>query len=128
MQKQGENVLTKGKKMIDKRGLKRTCPKCGTIFYDMGKTSFVCPKCDKKFDSQSYQTETVKTLSKKIKHDAIHLEEDDIDTETLLKMTNTLPDETDKESDDLMEIEEPDTEDMGELGDFMDDYNNDKDN
>ena len=30
--------------MIDKRGLKRTCPKCGAIFYDMGKEK-CCDNC-----------------------------------------------------------------------------------
>lgn len=112
--------------MIDKRGLKRTCPKCGAIFYDMGKKDFACPKCGKKFSTESYQQEKTKTLNKKIKHDSAHLEEE-IDTETLLKMTNTM-DDIEKDPNELLDIEESETDDMGALGEYMDDnYNDEKD-
>lgn len=113
--------------MIDKRGLKRTCPKCGAIFYDMGKKDFSCPKCGKKFNASSYQQEKEKTLSKKIKHESSHLE-DEIDTETLLKMTNTMPDDMEKDQDELLAMEENDSDDVGELDTYMDDdYNSEKD-
>lgn len=111
--------------MIDKRGLKRSCPKCGAIFYDMGKKDFACPKCGKKFNTESYQQEKNKVLTQKIKHEAAHLE-DEIDTETLIKMANTQIEETDKEADDLMPFEESDSEDMREFGDLMDDYGQEK--
>ena len=52
---------------------------------------------------------------------------DEIDTETLIQMANAQPDESDKENDDLMGFEESETEDMRELGDFVDDYNEEKD-
>ncbi len=112
--------------MIDKRGLKRTCPKCGAIFYDMGKKDFTCPKCAKKFNTASYQQETTKTLNKKIKQNSAHLE-DEIDTETLIQMANAETDEADKENDDLIGFEDTESDDVRELGEFVDDYNDEKD-
>lgn len=115
--------------MQDKRGIKRCCPKCGTFFYDMGKKEFTCPKCLKKYDTSSYQTEKNKNLNKILKKESSHLNTDDIDTEVLLQMTNTLTDDSDdKSKDDMMDMEESGTEDFGEINDYLDDYSgNEKD-
>jgi uncharacterized protein (TIGR02300 family) len=34
-------------------GTKRSCPDCGTKFYDFNKDEVVCPKCETKFDPHS---------------------------------------------------------------------------
>ena len=115
--------------MQDKRGIKRRCPKCGAFFYDMAKKKFKCPKCGKEYDESAYQSEKEKNLDKILKKEASHLNTDDVDTEVLLQMTNTLTDESDnKIKDDMMDMEEPDTDDLGELNDYLDDYSgNEKD-
>ncbi|MGQ0664250.1 MAG: TIGR02300 family protein [Pseudomonadota bacterium] len=33
-------------------GLKRTCQGCGARFYDLGRSSIVCPKCGVEFDPE----------------------------------------------------------------------------
>jgi len=36
-------------------GMKRTCPKCGSRFYDLGKNPATCPKCGTEFDATIVQ-------------------------------------------------------------------------
>ena len=109
--------------MQDKRGIKRRCPKCGTFFYDMGKKKFSCPKCQETYDKEAYQAEKEKNLDKILKKESSHLNAEEMDTETLLEMTKGISDETDdKTKDDIMDIEETDTDDLGEINDYLDDY------
>jgi hypothetical protein len=115
----------KGENMQDKRGLKRRCPKCGAFFYDMGKKKFTCPKCQEAYNENSYQTAKEKSLDKILKKESTHLNADEIDTETLLQMTNAISQEPDDDAkDDMMDMEEVDSNDIGELNDYLDDYPN----
>ncbi len=109
--------------MQDKRGIKRRCPKCGAFFYDMGKKKFSCPKCGEEYDESTYQSEKEKSLDKLLKKESTHLNADEIDTETLLEMTKSISEDTDnKNKDDMMDMEETDTSDLGEINDYLDDY------
>jgi len=109
--------------MQDKRGIKRRCPKCGAFFYDMGKKKFTCPKCSEEYEESSYQSAKEKSLTKILKKESSHLNTEEMDTEVLLQMTNALADDTDdKTKDDMMDIEETETDDFGEINDYLDDY------
>ena len=109
--------------MQDKRGIKRHCPKCGAFFYDMRKKKFTCPKCGKEYDELAYQSEKEKKLNKILKKESRHLNTDEMDTETLLEITKGISDDSDdKSKDEMMDIEEPDTDDLGEINDYLDDY------
>lgn len=112
--------------MQDKRGIKRHCPKCGAFFYDMGKKKFVCPKCQANYDEDSYQTAKEKNLAKILKKESNHLNAEEIDTETLLEMTKGISEDSDdKMKDDVMDLEETDTDELGEINDYLDDYSSD---
>ena len=115
--------------MNDKWGQKRKCPKCEAFFYDMGKKEFVCPKCKAKYTLDSYSKAKEKHLSKMVKKEMPKLDDEDLDTETLLKMADSLPaDEEGMDSADNLSIEdEGDMDSASELGDFLDDYSDEKD-
>ena len=109
--------------MQDKRGIKRHCPKCGAFFYDMGKKKFKCPKCGKEYDELVYQSEKEKNLDKILKKESTHLNDEEIDTETLLEITKGFSEDAeDKNKDDMMDLDETDTDDLGEINDYLDDY------
>ena len=72
-------------------GLKRKCLKCGTFFYDMRKKEFSCPKCGAKYTLDSYEEMKAKQLAKLAKKSAPKLDDEELDEETLLKMTADVP-------------------------------------
>ncbi|MBR6231817.1 MAG: FYDLN acid domain-containing protein [Alphaproteobacteria bacterium] len=115
--------------MNDKWGQKRKCPKCDSFFYDMGKKEFVCPKCKAKYTEDSYTKAKEKHLNKMVKREMPKINDEDLDTETLLKMTDSLPDEETglDNSDNLNIEEEEDMDSPHELDEFLDDYSDEKD-
>ena len=116
--------------MNDKWGQKRKCPKCDAFFYDMGKKEFVCPKCKTKYTEDSYTKAKEKHLSKVAKRDMPKIDDEDLDTETLLKITDSLPSEEEGEDrEDTLDLdeEEADLDSAPELNEFLDDYSNEKD-
>ena len=116
--------------MNDKWGQKRKCPKCESFFYDMGKKEFVCPKCKAKYTEDSYAKAKEKHLNKVVKREMPKIDDEDLDTETLLKITDSLPaDEESEGKDDTLDIDEEDAEldSAPELDEFLDDYSDEKD-
>ena len=115
--------------MNAKWGQKRKCPKCEAFFYDMGKKEFVCPKCKAKYTEDSYTKAKEKHLSKMVKKEMPKLDDEDLDTETLLKMADSLPaDEEGMDNTDNLSIEDEGEMDVApELGEFLDDYSDEKD-
>ena len=115
--------------MKEKWGQKRKCPKCDSFFYDMGKKEFLCPKCKTKYSEDSYAKAKEKHLSKMVKKEMPKITDEDLDTEALLKITDSLPeDEESTRSDDVDLVdEEADLDTTQEINDFLDDYANEKD-
>ena len=72
-------------------GLKRKCLKCATFFYDMRKKEFSCPKCGAKYTLDSYEEMKAKQLAKLAKKSAAKIDDEELDEETLLKMTADVP-------------------------------------
>ena len=72
-------------------GLKRKCLKCGTFFYDMRKKTFTCPKCGEKYSLETYEEAKNKQLMKLAKKAAPKLDDEDLDEEALLQMTEDVP-------------------------------------
>lgn len=72
-------------------GTKRKCLKCGTFFYDMNKKSFSCPKCKEKYTNASYEESKSKQLLKLAKKSAPKIDDENLDEEALLKMTEDVP-------------------------------------
>ena len=115
--------------MNDKWGQKRKCPKCEAFFYDMGKKEFVCPKCKAKYTEDSYTKAKEKHLTKMVKKEMPKLDDEDLDTETLLKMADSIPaDEEGVDNSDNLSIEDDGEMDVTpELDEFLDDYSDEKD-
>ena len=116
--------------MNEKWGQKRKCPKCEAFFYDMGKKEFVCPKCKAKYTEESYTKAKEKHLTKMVKREMPKIEDDDLDTETLLKITDSLPkDEEDIGNSDALDIgeEENELDSASEISEFLDSYSDEKD-
>ena len=115
--------------MNEKWGQKRKCPKCEAFFYDMGKKEFSCPKCKAKYNEDSYTKAKEKHLTKMVKREMPKIDDEDLDTETLLKMTDSIPgeDEVTDNSDNLDIEDEGDMNTPSDLGAFLDDYSDEKD-
>ena len=115
--------------MNDKWGQKRKCPKCEAFFYDMGKKEFSCPKCKAKYTEESFAKAKEKHLTKMLKKEMPKMNDEDLDTETLLKMADSLPaDEEGLAGVDNLEIDdENEVTSTSELGEFLDDYSDEKD-
>lgn len=116
--------------MNSKWGQKRKCPKCESFFYDMGKKEFVCPKCQTKYTEESFFKAKEKHLSKIVKREMPKIDDEDLDTETLLKITDSLPtDEEAGDAGDTLDLgdEENEMDTAPELGEFLDDYSDEKD-
>ena len=115
--------------MNNKWGQKRKCPKCESFFYDMGKKEFVCPKCATKYTEESFAKAKEKHLSKIVKREMPKIDDEDLDTETLLKMTDSLPtDDEEIDNSDSLDIEEEnDMDSTPELDEILDDYSDEKD-
>ena len=112
-------------------GLKRKCLKCGTFFYDMRKKEFSCPKCKEKYSLLSYEDAKTKQLQKLAKQAAPKLDDENLDEEALLQMTEDIPlSEEDLETSDDDILEDSDegintTSDLTGMVDGYDDDNND---
>lgn len=112
--------------MNEKWGQKRKCPKCESFFYDMGKKEFVCPKCKAKYTEESFMKAKEKHLSKIVKREMPKLDDEDLDTETLLKMTDSLAEEDIEQGDNLDIEEDGEVSSASDLGEFLDDYSDEK--
>ncbi len=110
-------------------GLKRKCLKCGSFFYDMRKNSFSCPKCGKKYSLDSYEEDKMKQLQKLARKAAPKIDDENLDEEALLQMTEDVPfSEEEISSDDIDLLEDGDEMENSstDLGGIVDDYNDDK--
>ena len=47
-------------------GRKRTCQSCGTKYYDLNKSSIICPSCGVQFDPDLLKNKKSKTVSPKV--------------------------------------------------------------
>ena len=112
-------------------GLKRKCLKCGTFFYDMRKEKFSCPKCKEKYSLETYEEAKTKQLQKLAKQAAPKLDDENLDEEALLQMTEDIPlNEEDLNSGDDDILEDSDEaenagSDLSGMVDGYDDENND---
>lgn len=113
-------------------GAKRKCLKCGTFFYDMNKEAFNCPKCKEKYTIQSYEESKTKQLLKLAKKAAPKIDDENLDEEALLKMTEDVPlTEEDLGPDDLEILDDDvDLADQNDtdLSGMVDHYPHDDDN
>ena len=95
-------------------GTKRKCLKCGTFFYDMNKESFSCPKCKDTYTIESYEESKTKQLMKLAKKSAPRIDDENLDEETLLQMTEDVPLSDDELGPDELEILEDDPDELAE--------------
>ena len=96
-------------------GMKRKCLKCGTFFYDMRKESFSCPKCGHKYSLDTYEEAKNKQLLKLAQKAAPKIDDENLDEEALLQMTEDVPlADEEIQSDDMDLLEE--TDDMADDG------------
>ncbi len=113
-------------------GAKRKCLKCGTFFYDMNKKSFTCPKCKEKYTPDSYEESKTKQLMKLAKKAAPKIDDENLDEEALLKMTEDVPLTEEDLGPDDMEILDDDADlsdtDNSDLTGMVDHYGNDEEN
>lgn len=111
-------------------GLKRKCLKCGSFFYDMNKKSFTCPKCGEDYTLDSYAENKTKQLLKLAKKAAPKIEDETLDEEALLQMTEDIPLSDDDIGPDELEIldEESDLDDTenSELTGFVDQFDDEE--
>ena len=112
-------------------GTKRKCLTCGAVFYDMRKKEFSCPKCKEKYSLATYEDAKTKQLQKLAKQAAPKLDDENLDEEALLQMTEDIPlneEDLDTNEDDLLEdsdeADNPAT-DLSGMVDGYDDENND---
>ena len=109
-------------------GLKRKCLKCGAFFYDMHKKSFTCPKCGETYSFTTYEDAKSRQLMKLAKKAAPKIDDEDLDEEALLQMTEDVPlsDEDINSNDiDLLEDEGDSEAADAELGDIVETYDDD---
>lgn len=113
-------------------GLKRKCLKCNTFFYDMNKQEFDCPKCKEKYTIDSYAENKTKQLMKLAKKAAPKIDDEHLDEETLLQMTEDIPLSDEELGPDELEIldEEPEMDDSDhtELTGIVDHFDEDENN
>lgn len=112
-------------------GQKRKCLKCESFFYDMHKKEFTCPKCSEHYTTQSYEEAKHKLLLKLAKKVAPKIDDEDLDEEALLQMTEDVPLTEDDIGPDGLDILE-DSDDINsansDLSDIMDTYDDDDKN
>jgi uncharacterized protein (TIGR02300 family) len=93
-----------------KLGTKRTCPKCALKFYDFGRASIHCPKCQTEVDPDA----VVKTLKaaaegKKSRPKAVLAEEEDTVAGSSIESFESV-DDLDSDDDDALEDIATDTD------------------
>lgn len=109
-------------------GQKRKCLKCESFFYDMHKSEFSCPKCGQAYTQESYEEAKTKSLLKLAKKAAPKIDDEDLNEEVLLQMTEDVPiNEEDLDSDDLDILEETEESTGPDISDIMDTYDDDED-
>jgi uncharacterized protein (TIGR02300 family) len=113
-------------------GLKRTCPECGSKFYDLNKNPATCPKCGAGFDlsisqrqSRARQSEPPKPEPKQIKakkplgdEEFSDLEDQDVDLDDIDDLDDSddeddFEDDLDDENDLVGSIEKPSGDEEG---------------
>lgn len=110
-------------------GQKRKCLKCETFFYDMRQNEFTCPKCKEHYTGQSYEEAKHKQLLKLAKKAAPKLDDEDLNEEALLQMTEDVPLAEEDIGPDGLDILEDSDELAGsnsDISDIMDTYDDDK--
>lgn len=109
-------------------GQKRKCLKCESFFYDMRQSEFTCPKCKEKYTLETYEEAKHKQLLKLAKKSAPKIDDEDLNEEALLQMTEDIPlTDADLSGDDL-DILEDDEEltSTDNLSGLMDTYDDDE--
>ena len=112
-------------------GLKRKCLKCGAFFYDMRKAKFTCPKCGEKYSLDSYEEAMNKQLLKLAKKAAPKIDDESLDEDALLRMTEDVPlTDEDIGRDDIDMLEEEAAGETGEsdLSGIVEEYAEDDKN
>lgn len=121
-------------------GTKRTCPQCGTRFYDLKKNPAVCPKCETAFDpsapakprrARSAEPKAAKPVPAAEERKSLPGDDDvDIDEvediDDIDDIDDTLDDDDDDDSgvmEDASELGE-DEDELAEVIDNMDDKDN----
>lgn len=111
-------------------GLKRKCLKCGAFFYDMRKKKFTCPKCGEEYSLDTYEEAKTKQLLKLAKKAAPKIDDENLDEEALLQMTEDVPlvdDEViEDDSINLLDETEGSNADNADLSDIVEGYDDDK--
>ncbi|MDR2902485.1 MAG: TIGR02300 family protein [Lactobacillales bacterium] len=112
-------------------GNKRKCLKCGAFFYDMKKDPFTCPKCGEKYSAETYDATKNKKLLKLAKKSAPKIEDETLDEEALLQMTEDVPLEGEEIGEDGLDILE-DSDDITvnnpEINEIMDNFDDEDQN
>ena len=104
-------------------GIKRTCPKCGTRFYDLGQNPVVCISCENEWipepilKSKQPQLDDVPSPKKDQKADKIEkdIEDDDLDTAAEEDLVDL---ELDDDNDDV--LSDVDLEDDDDVSNVID--------
>ncbi|MGN1062759.1 MAG: FYDLN acid domain-containing protein [Alphaproteobacteria bacterium] len=110
-------------------GQKRKYLKCDAFFYDMRQDSFSCPKCKEHYTADSYEEAKHKQLLKLAKKAAPKIDDEDLNEEALLQMTEDVPlSDEELNADDLDILEETDdlTDANPDISDIMDTYDDDE--
>lgn len=110
-------------------GMKRKCLKCGTFFYDMRKKDFTCPKCGKDYSEETYEEGKTKQLMKLAKKAAPKIDDENLDEDALLQMTEDVPladEEIGNDNIDMLEEEATNAGASSDLNDIVEDYDDDK--
>lgn len=110
-------------------GQKRKCLKCENFFYDMRKSEFSCPKCGEHYTTGTYEEAKHKQLLKLAKKVAPKIDDEDLDEEALLQMTEDVPlTEDDIGPDGLDILEDEGDTNNSDLSNIMDTYDDDDKN
>ncbi len=112
-------------------GLKRKCLKCGAFFYDMRKAEFSCPKCGADYSTETYEEGKTKQLMKLAKKAAPKIDDENLDEEALLQMTEDVPltdEEIGADGLDILEDEEDMSESSSDLSGIVDSFDDDDTN
>ena len=108
-------------------GQKRKCLKCDAFFYDMRQSEFSCPKCKEKYTNATYEEAKHKQLLKLAKKAAPTIDDEDLNEEALLQMTEDIPlTDADLGGDDLDILEDEELTSSDNLSDLMDTYDDDE--
>lgn len=101
--------------------------KCDTFFYDMRQSEFSCPKCKEKYTNATYEEAKHKQLLKLAKKAAPKIDDEDLNEEALLQMTEDIPlTDADLGGDDLDILEDEELTSSDNLSDLMDTYDDDE--